>query len=141
MSPRSNITTIPSGISLFNHKTNIELIETATNQYRRLGTLDSGWKIVTIGDFSNDGVDDLILYNSSSGMVGKWADGLDTGWSSLGTVGTGTAIEGAGDYNGDGSLDLLARQSDGTMGYYASANLSQFTSFGYTMDSSWTVIA
>ncbi|MDD6338038.1 MAG: hypothetical protein PUC15_06625 [Lentisphaeria bacterium] len=126
---------------LFKYGTETIAEVTATNQYRRLGTLDSGWNIVTIGDFSNDGADDLILYNQSTGMVGKWADGLDTGWSSLGTVGTGTAIEGAGDYNGDGSLDLLARQSDGTMGYYASANLSQFTSFGYTMDSSWTVIA
>lgn len=114
---------------------------TASGGYRSLGTLGSGWEVAAIGDFSNDGVDDLILYNTSSGMVGKWADGVDTGWSSLGTVGTGTSIEGAGDYDGNGTMDLLARQSDGTMGYYASANLSQFTSFGYTMDSSWTVIA
>ena len=66
---------------------------------------------------------------------------METGWSSLGTVGTGTSIEGAGDYDGNGTMDLLARKSDGTMGYYASANPSQFTSFGYTMDSNWSVIA
>ena len=114
---------------------------TASGGYRALGTLASGWEVATIGDFSNDGVDDLILYNAGSGLVGKWADGVSTGWSSLGTVETGVAIEGAGDYNGDGSMDLLARKSDGTMGYYASADVSQFTSFGYTMDSSWTVIA
>ena len=114
---------------------------TASGGFRSLGILGDGWEVATIGDFSNDGVDDLILYNAGSGLVGKWADGVSTGWSSLGTVETGVAIKGAGDYNGDGSMDLLARKSDGTMGYYASANVSQFTSFGYAMDSSWTVIA
>lgn len=114
---------------------------TASGGYRALGTLGSGWEVVAIGDFSSDGVDDLILYNGVLSLVGKWENGVDTSWTSLGTVGTGTSIEGAGDYNGDGSMDLLARQSDGTMGYYASANLSQFTTFGYSMGSSWTVIA
>ena len=126
---------------LFKYGTDTIAEVTADNNYRVLGGLGTGWDVVAIGDFSNDGVDDLILYHTGSSIVGKWADGVDTGWSSLGTVDTGTVIEGAGDYNGDGSLDLLARQSDGTMGYYASANLSQFTSFGYAMDSSWTVIA
>ena len=114
---------------------------TASGGYRALGTLASGWEVAAIGDFGNDGVDDLILYNAGSGLVGKWADGVSTGWSSLGTVETGVAIEGAGDYDGNGTLDLLARQSDGTMGYYASANLNQFTSFGYAMNSNWSVIA
>ena len=126
---------------LFRYGGNAFVEITANNGYRVLGTPGSDWDVVAIGDFSNDGVDDLILYNASSGMVGKWADGVETGWSRLGPVDAGTSIEGAGDYNGDGSMDLLARKSDGTMGYYASANLSQFTSFGYTMNSSWAVIA
>lgn len=126
---------------LFKYGINTIVEITASGGFRSLGILGDGWEVATIGDFSNDGVDDLILYNAGSGLVGKWADGVSTGWSSLGTVETGVAIEGAGDYNGDGSMDLLARKSDGTMGYYASANVSQFTSFGYAMDSSWTVIA
>lgn len=126
---------------LFKYGINTIVEITASGGFRSLGILGDGWEVATIGDFSNDGVDDLILYNAGSGLVGKWADGVNTGWSSLGTVETGVAIEGAGDYNGDGSMDLLARKSDGTMGYYASANVSQFTSFGYTMDSSWAVIA
>lgn len=126
---------------LFKYGINTIVEITASGGFRSLGILGDGWEVATIGDFSNDGVDDLILYNAGSGLVGKWADGVSTGWSSLGTVETGVAIEGAGDYNGDGSMDLLARKSDGTMGYYASANVSQFTSFGYTMDSGWTVIA
>lgn len=126
---------------LFKYGINTIVEITASGGFRSLGILGDGWEVATIGDFSNDGVDDLILYNAGSGLVGKWADGVNTGWSSLGTVETGVAIEGAGDYNGDGSMDLLARKSDGTMGYYASANVSQFTSFGYTMDSGWTVIA
>ena len=126
---------------LFKYGINTIAEITASGGYRTLGTLGNGWEVAAIGDFSNDGVDDLILYNAGSGLVGKWADGVETGWSSLGTAETGTTIEGAGDYNGDGSMDLLARKSDGTMGYYASADLSQFTSFGYAMNSSWAVIA
>ncbi len=126
---------------LFKYGINTIAEITASGGYRTLGTLGNGWEVAAIGDFSNDGVDDLILYNGVLSMVGKWENGLDTSWSSLGLVETGTAIEGAGDYNGDGSMDLLARKSDGTMGYYASADLSQFTSFGYAMNSDWSVIA
>ncbi len=112
----------------------------ANGKYTNLGWLGEDWKVVAIDDFSNDGCDDLILFNETLRQVGKWDDGKISKWSSIGFVEEGTAIEGAGDYDGDGWTDLLVRQPDGAMGYFPKADLNKFVPFGYKKDSSWTVI-
>lgn len=109
-------------------------------KYTKLGRLDDGWEIVAVGDFSNDGCDDLVMFNEELREVGKWDDGKRSKWRSIGYVEAGTAIEGAGDYDGDGWMDLLVRKPDGLMGYFPKADLSRFIPFGYRKDSSWTVI-
>ena len=105
-----------------------------------LGKLEADWEIAVIGDFSRSGLDDLILFNTRTRQVGKWEKGRAENWKSLGFLKAGAAIEGAGDYDGDGRMDLLARQADGSMGYFKNADLKQFVPFGYKMDPSWTVI-
>lgn len=112
----------------------------ADGKYTNLGWLDEDWKVVAVDDFSNDGRDDLILFNAKLRQVGKWDDGKISKWSSIGFVEEGTAIEGAGDYDGDGWTDLLVRLPDGAMGYFPKADLSKFVPFGYKKDPSWTVI-
>ena len=112
----------------------------ANGKYTNLGWLGEDWKVVAIDDFSNDGCDDLILFNETLRQVGKWDDGKISKWSSIGFVEEGTAIEGAGDYDGDGWTDLLVRQPDGAMGYFPKADLNKFVPFGYKKDPSWTVI-
>lgn len=112
----------------------------ANGKYTNLGWLGEDWKVVAIDDFSNDGCDDLILFNETLRQVGKWDDGKISKWSSIGFVEDGTAIEGAGDYDGDGWTDLLVRQPDGAMGYFPKADLNKFVPFGYKKDPSWIVI-
>ena len=109
-------------------------------QFTELGKLDDGWTVAAIGDFTNDGCDDLIVFHPELRQVGLWENGRQTKWRSIGAFGAGTVIEGAGDYDEDGRLDLLARQGDGAMGYYPKADLTRFVPFGYKKDSSWTVI-
>lgn len=112
----------------------------ANGKYTNLGWLGEDWKVVAIDDFSNDGCDDLILFNAKLRQVHKWEDGKSSKSKSVGSVDAGTAIEGAGDYDGDGWTDLLVRQPGGAMGYFQKADLNKFVPFGYKKDPSWIVI-
>ena len=113
---------------------------TTDGKFTELGRLDDGLKIVALGNFSNKGYTDLILFNSKLNQVGMWESGRSRNWKSLGFVDAGTVIEGAGDYDSDGVIDLLARKADGTMGCYLKGDLNKFKSFGYKKDPSWIVI-
>jgi hypothetical protein len=71
----------------------------------------AGWRIDDSGDFNGDGVSgDLVLRNTTSGMVDIWTDNggrmagadvtrVDLGWNIMGTA----------DFNGDGKSDILWR--------------------------------
>ena len=64
------------------------------------------WTIAGVGDFTGDGKADVLLKNTSTGVVGTWITGSGN-WLNLGTVPSGWTLAGIGDFNGDGKADLL----------------------------------
>ena len=69
---------------------------------------------VAVGDFNNDGKDDLAVTNRSDGMVSVL---INSGAGGFGTpknypVGTNPYAVAAGDLNGDGKLDLVVTNVD-----------------------------
>lgn len=77
------------------------------------------WQIVGVGDFNNDGTDDILLRSTFDGTVAvRWArDGFITNHSTLyPSAPTTWQIQGVGDFNGDGFDDIVLRSSiDGTV--------------------------
>jgi len=79
---------------------------------------NSDWDIITTGDFTGDGKDDLVWQNQSTGLIelqflnGNTAVGGGTIPNS--PFGMGWNVVGAGDFLGNGFDDLVyQRQSDG----------------------------
>ena len=104
----------------------------------------SGWEVRAIGDFSGDGKDDIVAFNSAANLVAMWGDGDAVNqWSLLGMLDHDDwFIVGAGDYDGDKKDDLLVRQySTGMLGYYSGADQSKWVELGRGVDTDWTVIA
>ena len=71
------------------------------------------------------------------------ADGSLDNYTSIGQLDAKDwFVVGAGDYNNDQKDDLLVRQySSGMLGYYVSADQSQWVELGRGVDMQWTVIA
>ncbi|MBR3505773.1 MAG: hypothetical protein IKO02_01835, partial [Lentisphaeria bacterium] len=77
------------------------------------------------------------------GSMVMCADGNIDNYVSIGQLAADDwFVVGAGDYNADQKDDLLVRQkSTGMLGYYISADQSQWVELGRGVDSNWTVIA
>ena len=97
----------------------------------RFADVEEDGRIVAIGDFSNDGIDDIV-YCKDSGEVFIWenADANDVRFA--GNLGSDWEVAGVGDYNGDGIEDLLTRQigSYGNIGYWGGAINANWTNLG-----------
>ena len=85
----------------------------------QIATLGEGWEIVAIGDFSGDGVDDIITRNSENNYMFAWEDGDSSQVRWVGA--TDYEIAAVGDYDGDNKDDLLLRETVsgwGGLGYW-----------------------
>ena len=100
-----------------------------------LGALEEGWEFSVTGDFSGDGIDDVVILNTENGELWLWENGDNTNKRWIGTLnaaeswgdvtGVGDAngweVAGVGDYNDDGKEDLLLRECVtgwGGLGYW-----------------------
>lgn len=106
----------------------------ASGKYNTPIAVSEGWSgfstLVTGSDFNGDGKPDIFAEDSAgtlwffagagtTGNDGQWSSGLksgvrvSTGWSAY------TTVFSPGDLNGDGHADILARDSSGTLWFYA----------------------
>lgn len=89
-------------------------------------------EILAPGDFSGDGIPDLMTRSASNGVLslhkGTAAGGIapatsiGAGWASF------TAVIAPGDLDGDGAVDLLGRDASGTMWLYPSTGTGTWKS-------------
>ncbi len=114
-----------------------------------IGTLNNDWEVAAIGDFQGDGIDDIIMWQKSTGYMYAWEDGKSSNQRWVGQLDSNKwEIAAVGDYNGDGKEDLLLRELStgwGGVGYWASANASNWTDLNARietdMESKFAVIA
>ena len=92
-------------------------------------TLEAGWKIAGVGDFSGDGLDDFLRVNEEGYVVGEMSNGNGTfSPQVLNFKGEGWDILGTGDFNGNGTDDVLvanptgASEVVGLLGYWESGS-------------------
>ena len=74
------------------------------------GSHPTGYQVAGVGDFTGDGTDGMLWYNSSTGDVDEWQIS-NAAWAAsvdLGThPGSGWKIAGVGDFTGNGTDDVL----------------------------------
>jgi hypothetical protein len=109
-----------------------------------VGALPAGWSIAGVGDFNNDGITDILLSNTGSG-VAIWfmSNGVLALAAGVGTMAPGWAIAQTGDYNGDGISDiLLYHAASGTIGAWImnSATVTGFVGIGSLPPASWMIL-
>jgi hypothetical protein len=71
----------------------------------------AGFHIAGIGDFNNDGTDDILFYNPTNGALNAFEvhNFVATAWQGVGSIAPagGDAVAGVGDFNGNGTADVL----------------------------------
>ena len=82
-----------------------------------LAPLSTGWQIEGVADFSNDGQEQILWYNSESGQIATWqmsnkalvkGDVLTQDGEPLGILSsTGWSIQGVADIDNDGQYDIV----------------------------------
>ena len=106
------------------------------------------WKIAGTGDFNDDGRDDILWRNSSTGEFGNWLADSNGSFAYNAAGGINSAplewkIADIGDYNGDGRDDILWRHDDGSIGNWlatASGGFAYNAAAGITpADTTWQV--
>ena len=128
-----------------NNDTSFSSWNWSTKSVAKLGV---GWEVAAVGDFSGDGIDDIMVLDRVTNNVWVWDDGNSNNKRWRGTLGTGFEIEAVGDYNGDGCEDLLLREYNtgwGGMGYWGGGYAGNWTDLGARietdMKSNFAVIA
>ncbi len=114
-----------------------------------IGSLDNDWEVAAVGDFQGDGIDDIIMWQKSTGYMYAWEDGKSSNQRWVGALDSSDwEVAAVGDYNGDGKEDLLLRElvsGWGGVGYWAGANASNWTDLNARietdMESKFAVIA
>ena len=82
------------------------------------GCAPDPWRIAGIGDFNGDGIDDVLLENTSDGMVASWvldSTGRYSAAYGIGNLTEGQKLAGIGDVDGDNIADVLFTDFDGCL--------------------------
>lgn len=120
-------------------------------------SLSSGWVVAGVGNFNNDSVLDLALFNPSTGGVAFWymsgGDGstvLSGTYAKSGGVTTvlptGWVVSGVADTNGDGKPDLILSQpSTATAGIWFmggsdGSNVTGGSTLATAITSGWSIV-
>ena len=96
-----------------------------------IGYVEDGWEFVALGDFSGDGVDDIVLINpNDNNAVFIRDNGVQSTQRYAGVLESGFQFEGVGNFDGDGKEDLLLREYNtgwGGLGYWSAASANGWT--------------
>lgn len=99
-----------------------------------LAAVEDDWTIAAIGDFSGDGIDDIVVWQESTGYMYAWENGDADTKRWVGALDqSGWEIAAVGDYNGDGKEDLLLRETTtgwGGLGYWGGAYAGDWNDLG-----------
>ncbi len=114
-----------------------------------IGTLDNDWTVAAIGDFQGDGIDDIIMWQKSTGFMYAWEDGKSSNQRWVGALDASQwEVAAVGDYNGDGKEDLLLRElvsGWGGVGYWGAGSADNWTDLNARietdMESKFAIIA
>jgi Ca2+-binding RTX toxin-like protein len=77
-----------------------------------LSPIDTGWSIAGVGDFTGDGMADILWRHQGAGLASLWRmDGVNATATTLLPIQVGSEwrIAGAADFTGDGKMDILWR--------------------------------
>ena len=107
--------------------------------------LDNSWKVVASGDFTGDGVADL-LWRHNDGALVEWRGTTSGAFANAGSVMAGNTgnVIGSGDFNDDGRDDILTRALNGSITEWIAQAGGQFapvTPTAQALDSNWEVVA
>ena len=105
----------------------------------KIADLDSDWEIAAIGDFQADGIDDIVVWQKSTGYMYAWEDGKAESKRWVGALEHGDwEVAAVGDYNSDGKEDLLLRElvsGWGGLGYWGGANADNWNDLNARIES------
>ncbi|MBQ7396830.1 MAG: VCBS repeat-containing protein, partial [Lentisphaeria bacterium] len=105
----------------------------------KIADLDSDWEIAAIGDFKADGIDDIVVWQKSTGYMYAWEDGKAESKRWVGALEHGDwEVAAVGDYNSDGKEDLLLRElvsGWGGLGYWGGANADNWNDLNARIES------
>lgn len=106
-------------------ESNVKFYDTTATEWGTLA-LGDGWSFAGVGDFNNDGMDDVLRLHTSGLVVSDLSNGDGTFTESiLNFKNAAWDILGTGDFNGDGKDDVLVANSTaasatvGLLGYWA----------------------
>jgi len=102
--------------------------------------LQDGWNIIAGGDFTNNGITDILWQEGN--QVGVWLEnsGLNPTWALLTSNTAGWAVVGTSDYNGDGYSDILWSNGNELGVWLENSSLNPTWKLLATNSAGWSVI-
>lgn len=79
------------------------------------GCATGGWNVIGIGDFTGDGVDDVLMSNGIDLAGWQISNGQRTGDLWFGSLADGWKFAGVGDFDADGTDDILLADPDNNL--------------------------